>query len=162
MASWSAVSAARGGLPWIRVEAVPFLDQDSYTSLLAAGDFHVVRGEESWVQAVMSGKAFLWQAYLQPEGYQSVKVDAFLEVWRPRFEAEGETALVVFDQVAASFRAVNRRVVNSEDDDLGESYRVFWENRTLLETIGERWAADLRKNAKLSRRMLEFLETFRL
>jgi len=160
--AWRAVREARGGLPNVTVEALPFLDQDAYTALLAAGDFHVVRGEESWVQAVLSGKAFLWQAYLQPEGYQSVKVEAFLDVWRPWFAAEGEEALAVFERVAASFRAFNRRLVNSSDDDLGERYRVFWEHRGLLERVGAAWAGDLRKNAKLSRRMLEFLETFRV
>ena len=57
---------------------------------------------------------------------------------------------------------MNRRLVNTDDTPLGESYRVFWENSELLETVGRRWADHLRKNAKLSRRMLEFLETFRL
>ena len=162
LACWETVSAARGGAPYITVEALPFLDQDAYTSLLAAGDFHVVRGEESWVQAVLSGKAFLWQAYLQPEGYQSVKVDAFLEIWKTRFDAMGAEASAVFDRLSATFRAMNRRTSNSETEDLGEDYRVFWENRALLEAVGTAWADELRKNAKLSRRMLEFLESFRV
>lgn len=161
LAGWRRIVEKRGPLP-VRVEALPFLDQAAYTSLLAAGDFHVVRGEESWVQAALAGKPFLWQAYLQPEGHQSVKVDAFLEVWRPWFAVEGEAALAVFNRVADQFRIMNRRMFNTVDAPLGESYRVFWENRGLLETVGRRWADHLRKNAKLSRRMLEFLETFRL
>ncbi len=162
LAGWEKLKRARVDLSSIRVEALPFLDQDSYTALLAASDFNVVRGEESWVQAVLSGKPFLWQAYLQPEGYQSVKVDAFLEVWRPWFEAEGQEALTVFVNVAAAFRAINLRLTNSEIEPLFEGYRVFWENHDLLERVGRRWADDLRKNAKLSRRMLEFLESFRV
>lgn len=160
--SFERVSASRGGLPGITVVDQPFVDQDSYTSLLAAGDFHVVRGEESWVQALLSGKAFLWQAYLQPEGHQKVKVEAFLEVWRPRFEAEGTEALVVFDEVARQFRAFNHRLVNSEQEELTEGYRVFWDNRALIERIGTTWATELRKNAKLSRKMLDFLETYQV
>jgi hypothetical protein len=158
---WRRISAARGALP-IVVEPLPFLDQAAYTALLAAGDFHVVRGEESWVQAVLSGKPFLWQAYLQPDGHQSVKVEAFLEVWRPWFEADGPPALAVFERVAHQFRVMNQRLVNQDTAPLGESYRVFWENRSLLEAVGKRWAEHLRKNAKLSRRMLEFLKTFRV
>ncbi len=161
LASWSRIVEKRGTLP-ITIEALPFLNQTAYTSLLQAGDFHVVRGEESWVQAVLAGKPFLWQAYVQPEGHQSVKVEAFLDVWRPWFAQEGEAALAVFDRVAAQFRTMNQRLRNSDEAPLNESYRVFWENRGLLETVGRRWADHLRKNAKLSRRMLEFLETFRL
>jgi len=161
--SWERVCRqARAGTDRITAVAQPFVDQDTYTALLAAGDFHVVRGEESWVQAVLSGKPFLWQAYLQPEGHQSVKVDAFLEVWRPRFEAERVEALGLFEAVSREFRALNQRQVNTDTQPGTENYRVFWENHELLERIGRSWAAELRKNAKLSRRMLDFLETLRL
>lgn len=162
LSSWETVRDRRGGVPAITVVDHPFVDQEAYTALLAAGDFHVVRGEESWVQAVLSGKAFLWQAYLQPEGHQGVKVDAFLEIWRPRFAADGPDALAVFEAVAGEFRALNRRLVNSDQEPPAEGYRIFWENRGLLERIGTRWAAELRKNAKLSRKMLEFLENYRI
>ena len=162
LASWQRVSQARGGLPAITVVPQPFVDQDTYTALLAAGDFHVVRGEESWVQAVLSGKPFLWQAYLQPEGHQSVKVEAFLEVWRPRFEREGADALEVFDAVAREFRAINHRFVNNDQEPGHEGYRVFWENRDLLAKVGRLWAQELRKNANLSRKMLEFLAESRI
>lgn len=162
LGSWDRVSAARGGLPAITVVDQPFVDQDLYTALVRAGDFHVVRGEESWVQAVLSGRPFLWQAYLQPEGHQSVKVEAFLEVWRPWFEPEGPAGLAVFEAVAREFRAFNRRLINSDLEIPAEGYRVFWENRDLLGRVTLAWAADLRKNAKLSRKMLEFLENYRL
>jgi len=162
LASWAKVSGARGGLPAITVVDQPFVDQDTYTALLAAGDFHVVRGEESWVQAVLAGRPFLWQAYLQPEGHQSVKVEAFLEVWAPWFDAEGDEGRDVFTQVAASYRQMNHRLVNSDLAAPTEHYRVFWENRALLERVGRSWAQELRKNAKLSRKMLEFLEKVRI
>jgi len=160
LGSWERVSARRGRPTSITVVDQPFVSQDEFTRLLATGDFHVVRGEESWVQAVLSGKAFLWQAYLQPEGHQRVKVDAFLEVWRPWFEAEG--ALGVFEAVAREFRAMNDRLVNSEQEVATEGYRVFWENRDVLERVGAAWGAYLRKNAKLSRRMLDFLKKVRV
>lgn len=160
LGSWERVCERRGRPTSITVVDQPFVSQDEYTALVAAGDFHVVRGEESWVQAVLSGKAFLWQAYLQPEGHQRVKVEAFLEVWRPWFEAED--ALGVFDTVAREFRAMNDRLINSEHEVATEGYRVFWENREVLERVGRTWASHLRKNAKLSRRMLDFLKKDRV
>ena len=48
--------AAAAGLARIRLELVPFVDQDTYTALVNTADFNVVRGEESWVTAVLSGK----------------------------------------------------------------------------------------------------------
>jgi len=162
LASWEKVKSVQGDSGRITVVDQPFVDQETYTALLAAGDFHVVRGEESWVQAVLSGRPFLWHAYLQSEGHQIVKVEAFLDVWRPWFEAEGPAAVQVFEQVARQYREFNRRVVNSADAVATEGYRVFWENRELLQRVGRSWADDLRKNAKLSRRMLEFLETVRV
>lgn len=160
LGSWERVCERRGRPATITVVDQPFVSQDEYTALVAAGDFHVVRGEESWVQAVLSGKAFLWQAYLQPEGHQRVKVEALLEVWRPWFEAEA--GLGVFEAVAREFRAFNDRLVNSELEPPLEGYRVFWENRELLERVGRSWSSHLRKNAKLSRRMLDFLKKDRV
>jgi len=159
--AWESVKAVHGEAG-ITVVDQPFVDQEAYTALLAAGDFHVVRGEESWVQALLSGRSFLWQAYLQPEGHQSVKVEAFLEVWSPWFDAEGATGREIFQRVAREFRQMNRRVVDSDAEIPREGYRVFWENRDLLERVGQAWALDLRKNAKLSRRLLEFLEKVRV
>lgn len=162
LSSWERVRANRGGLPAVTVVDQPFVDQDTYTALLAAGDFHVVRGEESWTQAVLSGRPFLWQAYLQPEGHQAHKVEAFLDVWEPWFAPEGDRGRVVFEAVGREFRAMNRRLTNSEGEAGTEGYRVFWENRDLLGRVGRSWADHLRKNAKLSRKMLEFLESLRV
>jgi len=160
--SWERVKASRGPCPAITVVDQPFVAQATYAALLAAGDFHVVRGEDSWVQALLSGRPFLWQAYLQPEGHQRVKVEAFLEVWEPWFEPEGPEGRVVFARVAREFRVLNHRLENSEAEIPTEGYRVFWDNRALLERVGRRWASELRKNAKLSRKMLEFLEKDRV
>lgn len=157
--AWSSWRRSAGLPGAARIEAVlqPFADQASYTQLLRQGDFHVVRGEESWVQAVLAGRPFLWQAYLQPEGHQIVKVEAFLDVWRPWFEPEGEEGRRVFELVAEEFRRLNRRRANSDAESLGEGYAVFLRNRDLLTRVGGRWAEHLRKNAKLSRRLLDFL-----
>lgn len=160
--SWERVRLRHSGSNRILVVDQPFLNQDRYTALLQVGDFHVVRGEESWVQALLSGKAFLWHAYLQPDGHQMVKVDAFLEAWRPWFDAEGPEGRAVFTRVAQSFRQFNDRLVNSTSVVGQESYRVFWENRDIVERVGQNWASSLRKNAKLSRKMLEFFENYRI
>ncbi len=162
LASWERVRAHRGPLPSITVVDQPFVDQETYTALVRGGDFHVVRGEESLVQAILAGHPFLWQAYLQPEGHQRVKVQALLEVWKPWFEKEGPQGVLVYEKVAREFDAFNERNANSDADPPRERYKVFWEYHDLLTRIGHAWASELRKSSKLSRKMLDFLKSSRI
>ncbi len=58
---------------------LPFLSQSEYDQLLWACDFNFVRGEDSWIRAIWSGKPFVWQPYIQEENTHLKKLDAFLE-----------------------------------------------------------------------------------
>ncbi len=58
---------------------LPFLPQSLWDRLLNCSDFALVRGEDSWARAVLAGKPFVWQAYVQDDNYQLVKVKAFLD-----------------------------------------------------------------------------------
>jgi uncharacterized repeat protein (TIGR03837 family) len=73
--------------------ALPFLPQETWDEALLASDFAIVRGEDSWARAALSGRPFLWQAYPQEDRYQMVKVRAFLDRLRPHFEAGAFAAL---------------------------------------------------------------------
>lgn len=68
----------------LRVQAVPFLDQDGYDRLLWASDLNFVRGEDSFVRAQAAGRPMVWQIYPQKEGAHLVKLDAFLERYLAR------------------------------------------------------------------------------
>jgi len=149
--------AAAAGLARIRLELVPFVDQDTYTALVNTADFNVVRGEESWVTAVLSGKPFLWHAYLQEDGYQQVKVKAFLDVLEPQYAPSGPDGARVFRELATEFVQLNERLVNSADEAPREHYRVFFENAALITRVQSEWARELRNSHKLSRRLLDFL-----
>jgi len=171
LASWERVNASRPdlapGLKRITLQLVPFVDQDTYTALVNQADFNVVRGEESWVTAVLSGKPFLWHAYLQEENHQLVKVNAFLEVFEPRFTAEGSWGAEVFARLAQEFRAFNKRpeatpLRNSATDPPAEHYAAFFEHHDALSGVLGNWAHELRKSHKLSRRLLDFLNGFQV
>jgi uncharacterized repeat protein (TIGR03837 family) len=73
---------SRAGKPFGLV-TLPFLPQELWDSLLLACDFSIVRGEDSWSRAALSGRPFLWQAYPQEGRHHLVKVRAFLEALRP-------------------------------------------------------------------------------
>lgn len=78
------------------VRELPFLSQEEWDKNLYAQDILFVRGEDSLSRACLSGKPFVWQAYLQDDNYQLVKVRALLERMRPHFAPEEFAALENF------------------------------------------------------------------
>ncbi len=97
MAAWEAL-----GRPFPAI-ALPFLPQEDWDRIIAASDFSIVRGEDSWARAALAGRPFLWQAYPQAERYHMVKVEAFLGLLG-RFFDPGD-----FGPVAQAYRAFNDR-----------------------------------------------------
>jgi uncharacterized repeat protein (TIGR03837 family) len=69
---------SRGNL---HVHILPFLSQTDYDKLLGDCDINFVRGEDSWVRAIWSGKPFIWQPYLQTENTHIKKLKAFIDVF---------------------------------------------------------------------------------
>lgn len=61
------------------IHSLPFFGQDDYDQLLSFCDLNFVRGEDSWIRALWSGKPFIWQPYIQEENTHLVKLTAFLE-----------------------------------------------------------------------------------
>lgn len=83
---------------WNKREALsifylPQLSQIDFDHLLWASDVNFVRGEDSLVRALWSGKPLIWQIYPQHDAAHEIKLDAFLD-WL---------------QAPASLRAFHRR-----------------------------------------------------
>jgi hypothetical protein len=115
------VSAWRAaGRPFPIVE-LPFLPQETWDRLLLSCDFSIVRGEESWSRAALSGRPFLWQAYPQEGRHQMIKVEAFLSRLCPHFpEAD-------FEPLAAAYRAFNDRDRDTPETSGNESIQPLLE-----------------------------------
>jgi uncharacterized repeat protein (TIGR03837 family) len=56
-----------------------FVPQAEFDALLAAHDLLLVRGEDSLVRALWSGRPFVWQLYRQPNDVHLAKLEAFLD-----------------------------------------------------------------------------------
>lgn len=80
----------------LKINQMPFLSQEEWDKNLYAQDILFVRGEDSLSRACLSGKPFVWQAYLQDDNYQLVKVQALLERMRPHFAADDFCAVENF------------------------------------------------------------------
>ena len=66
------------GRPFSRL---PFLAQTDYDRLLWCCDLNCVRGEDSFVRALWSGRPLIWQAYRQADNAHQPKLEAFLDRW---------------------------------------------------------------------------------
>ena len=82
-----------GGL---KICELPFFCQQDWDKNLYASDLLFVRGEDSLTRACLSAKPFVWQAYLQDDNYQLVKVRALLDRMRPHFDPDDFAALQNF------------------------------------------------------------------
>ena len=69
--------------PGLEVHYLPHLSQDDYDHLLWANDLNFVRGEDSLVRALWSGRPFVWQIYPQDDQAHHTKLLAFLGQLQP-------------------------------------------------------------------------------
>ena len=67
------------GSPGLRLTGLPWLSQQDYDKLLWACDMNFVRGEDSVLRALWTGKPFVWQIYPQQDAAHLPKLAAFLQ-----------------------------------------------------------------------------------
>ena len=77
----------------LSIHIMPFLSQDEYDQLLWCCDINFVRGEDSWVRAILAGKPFIWQPYFQQDESHIVKLNAFLDEYCQLLEVSASKAL---------------------------------------------------------------------
>lgn len=77
----------------IKLQRFPFIPQEDFDILLSICEFNVVRGEDSFVRAIWSGKPFIWHIYEQDEQVHLHKLKAWLAQSKvPELWAEIHTA----------------------------------------------------------------------
>ena len=77
----------------LRVQVLPFVEQEEYDKLLWACDINFVRGEDSCVRAQWAGKPFVWQIYPQHDGVHMQKLQALLELYSRGLDPAGTSGL---------------------------------------------------------------------
>lgn len=128
----------------VRAVRTPFLPQTEFDELLWSSDAVVIRGEDSFVRAQLSGVPLLWSTYPTEDHAHRVKLDAWLGRFTKRF-ADPELA---------------RRYRRTADDWLEgtlapEAFSAFLEDAPLWRPAFESWRRELLHNGDLGRRMLE-------
>lgn len=66
-------------LVWDNIISLPFQSLKEYRALLCVCNINIVRGENSLIDAILAGKAFLWDIYKERNGAHEEKIEDFIE-----------------------------------------------------------------------------------
>ena len=138
----------------------PFIPQDDYDALLCLADFNLVRGEDSLARAVLSGRPFVWNAYIQDGKYQRVKVEALLETMRP-FYAGVDGGGGAFGAYEALMLAFNDAAEESTAQATGERYADFLKNLKKHERAASAMYYFILRNCSLIDHFCGFIDKYR-
>ncbi len=104
--------------------SLPFLPQIDYDLLLTQCDLNFVRGEDSFMQAAWSGKAYIWQAYRQDHDAHWDKINAHLA----QLEKFGEQHyLPIPRQLLTLFSLWNHSSTSTHSSN-NSDWNVMWQN----------------------------------
>lgn len=122
----------------IKIVKLPFFTYDKYEELLALCDINLVRGEDSFVRALLLAKPFLWHIYPQDEDTHIMKLESFLEKYCPNNESLRRT-----------FINYN---INKDD------FSYFFDNLEEIQKYNEKYADYLIQNCNLIKKLINFIE----
>lgn len=122
----------------IKFVKLPFFTYDKYEELLALCDFNLVRGEDSFVRALLLGKPFLWHIYPQEGNTHIKKLESFLEKYCPNNKELKETF-------------INYNINK-------DSFSYFFKNFKGIQEHNKEYANYLIENCNLIEKLINFIE----
>ena len=131
---------------------MPFVNQEEYDIMLNICDFNIIRGEDSFIRALLSRKAFLWHIYLQDEMYHMEKLNAFLE--KASFYFKNKKTFDIYSNILYNF---NYREENSFEISLKDDYIELFENSDKIERSFSNFADFLIKECNLTKNLINFI-----
>ncbi|MDR2729095.1 MAG: elongation factor P maturation arginine rhamnosyltransferase EarP [Chitinispirillales bacterium] len=141
----------------VKLIYMPFIGQHDYDTLLCCTDFNIVRGEDSLSRAVLSGKPFIWNAYIQDEKYQRVKVEALLETMRPFYKNEKE--FTGYRELMLKFNDASNE---STHQTTTERYESFFKNLKKHEHAAGEMSYFIHLNCDLINKFTDFLNNYEI
>ena len=153
LAAWLAVSHLKAGEVHqrgaLRLQIVPFTDQDAYDRLLWACHLNFVRGEDSCVRAQWAARPLVWQAYPQDERAHWEKLDALLTLYTAELDG------VAADAVSALWRRWNGLV---DAADMAPCWAGWRAQQGAIEQHAGTWRDQLKLAGRLTDTLVGFAE----
>jgi uncharacterized repeat protein (TIGR03837 family) len=138
---------------FIFMENIP---QEDFDKLLYFTDFNIVRGEDSLVRAILTGNPFIWNAYIQDNKYQKVKVGALCETMEQFFESAYD--FKEYHQLMLAFNDI-------EGEDLqippSENFKYFFNNLNIFKHATQKMCYFVHRHCNLIEKISVFIESFR-
>lgn len=139
----------------IHLILMPNLPQQLYDTLLYHTDFNIVRGEDSLVRAILAGKPFIWNAYLQEKKYQKIKVDALCKSMLGYFDSEDD--FTNYNELMLKFNDIeieDPKVVSEEQ------YEYFFKNLHKLKHMTSKMSYFVVNNCNLIKKISLFISNY--
>ena len=141
----------------IEIKFLNFLNQEEYEELINIVDFNFVRGEDSFIRAVLTGKPYMWHIYCQEEYAHMDKIEGFLDKYRKVIENFSDEDFLL--NMEKFFKDYNFRKENSLE--LGkESYLYFFENLAKIEKYNTIFRDFLIQKCNLINKLKDFIEKY--
>lgn len=140
----------------LEIALMPLISQQSYDSLLCCCDFNLVRGEDSLVRAICAGKPFLWNAYIQENGYQKVKVDALLKYFEQYFD-DSE----VFNRYKDLLQKYNEAGLEENIQHTTENFHYFFQDLNKIKHATAKMSYFIEENCNLVQKFSDFLREYK-
>lgn len=141
----------------IEVRFLEFLNQEEYEELINVVDFNFVRGEDSFIRAVLTGKPYMWHIYCQENYAHMDKIEGFLDKYKRVIKDFATEEFLV--NMEKFFKDYNFRKENSLE--LGkESYLYFFENLTEIEKNNSIFRDFLIQKCNLINKLKDFIEKY--
>ena len=132
----------------LRLQVLPFSDQDAYDHLLWACDLNFVRGEDSCVRAQWAARSLVWQAYPQAEHAHWDKLNALLARYTDHMDAAAAQA------VSHMWQSWNEM----PGPDMAACWAEWRAQQGTIESHADAWRDRLGLAGKLTGRLVEFVE----
>lgn len=141
----------------IEIKFMEFLNQEEYEELINIVDFNFVRGEDSFIRAVLTGKPYMWHIYCQEDYAHMDKIYGFLDKYRRVIKDFADEEFLI--NMEKFFKDYNFRKENSLE--LGnESYLYFFENLAKIEKYNSIFRDFLIQKCNLINKLKDFIEKY--
>ena len=141
----------------IEIRFLDFLNQEEYEELINTVDFNFVRGEDSFIRAVLTGKPYMWHIYCQEEYAHLDKIEGFLDKYKKVVKDSINKEFLT--NMEKFFKDYNFRKENNLE--LGkESYLYFFENLAEIEKYNTIFRDFLIQKCNLINKLKYFIEKY--
>ncbi|WP_297596360.1 elongation factor P maturation arginine rhamnosyltransferase EarP [uncultured Cetobacterium sp.] len=137
----------------ITIKFMPFLEQEEYEELINIVDYNFVRGEDSFVRALLAGKPFVWHIYLQNELAHMDKIEGFIDRFKEVLKKEDINFL---EEYAGLLKDYNFRESNSFEVG-SENFNDFFKNFEEIKKFSEKYSEFIISKCNLIDKLNRFI-----